>query len=141
MPSLSVWCIRISLLYLGLGFTLGAVMLSSPAIRLAPLILKLRPLHAEVLLIGWLAQLAFGVAYWILPRLPGIRSRGSEPLAWFSLILLNVGILTVGLGQTFNAPATVTIFGRLTEALAVCAFAMHAWPRARTYSNYRSSTT
>jgi heme/copper-type cytochrome/quinol oxidase subunit 1 len=141
VPRLSVWCIRIALLYLGVGFTLGAVMLSSPAIRLASLIPKLRPLHAEILLIGWLAQLAFGVAYWILPRLPGIRSRGSEPLAWLSLTLLNVGILAVGLGPTVNAPATVTIFGRLTEALAVCAFAIHAWPRARTYSSYRSSTS
>lgn len=139
MPTLSVWCVRMALLYLGLGFTLGALMLSSTAIGFAPSILRLRPLHAEILMLGWMAQLAFGVAYWILPRLPGGRTRGSEPLAWLSLILLNVGILAVGLGQTFNAPTTISVLGRVAEALAVCAFAMQAWPRARSYTASHSS--
>jgi heme/copper-type cytochrome/quinol oxidase subunit 1 len=137
VPTLSFWCVRMALLYLGLGFTLGALMLSSTAIGFAPSILRLRPLHAEILLLGWMAQLAFGVAYWILPRLPGSRPRGSEPLAWLSLILLNGGILAVGLGQTLNAPTGVFVFGRVAEALAVCAFAIHAWPRARTYTASR----
>jgi len=88
-------------------------------------------------MLGWMAQLAFGVAYWILPRLPGGRTRGSEPLAWLSLILLNVGILAVGLGQTFNAPTTISVLGRVAEALAVCAFAVQAWPRARSYTAFR----
>jgi heme/copper-type cytochrome/quinol oxidase subunit 1 len=137
VPTLSVWCVRMALLYLGLGFTLGAIMLSSPAIGFAPAILRLRPLHAEIMLLGWMAQLAFGVAYWILPRLPGSRPRGSEPLAWLSLALLNVGILTVGLGQALNAPTTVSVLGRVAEAFAVCAFTMQAWPRARAYTASR----
>jgi len=137
VPTLSVWCVRMALLYLGLGFTLGALMLSATAIGFAPSILRLRPLHAEILLFGWMAQLAFGVAYWILPRLPGSRPRGSEPLAWLSLILLNVGILAVGLGQTLNAPTTISVLGRVAEALAVCAFAVQAWPRARSYTAFR----
>ncbi len=137
MPTLSVWWVRMALLYLGLGFTLGALMLSSTAIDFALPILRLRPLHTESLLIGWMAQLAFGVAYWILPRLPGSLARGSEPLAWLSLVLLNIGILTVGLGQTLNAPTSVSVLGRVAEALAVCAFAMQAWPRARAYTASR----
>jgi cbb3-type cytochrome oxidase subunit 1 len=137
VPTLSVWCVRMALLYLGLGFTLGAIMLSSPAIGFAPAILRLRPLHAEIMLLGWMAQLAFGVAYWILPRLHGSRPRGSEPLAWLSLALLNVGVLTAGLGQTLNAPTSISVLGRVAEALAVCAFAIQAWPRARAYTASR----
>jgi len=82
VPNLSAWCIRMALLYLGFGFTLGALMLSSPALGLTLAVLKLRPLHAEILLMGWMVQLAFGVAYWILPRLPGYRPRGRDQLAW-----------------------------------------------------------
>jgi cbb3-type cytochrome oxidase subunit 1 len=130
VPSLTVWCVRMALLYLGLGFTLGALMLSSPVLGVAPAVLKLRPLHAEILLVGWMAQLAFGVAYWILPRLPGNRPRGSEQLAWLSLTLLNAGVLAVGLGQILNAPTSVSAVGRGAEALAVFGFAIHAWSRA-----------
>lgn len=130
MPNLSVWCIRMALLHLGLGFTLGALMLSAPVFGLASAVLKLRPLHAEILLVGWMAQLAFGVAYWILPRLPGNRPRGRERVAWLSLALLNAGVLAVGLEQILNAPTSVLVVGRVAEALAVFAFATHAWTRA-----------
>jgi hypothetical protein len=129
VPSLSIWCVRMALLYLGFGFTLGALMLSSPVLGLTPAVLKLRPLHVEILLVGWMAQLAFGVAYWILPRLPGNRPRGSEQLAWLSLALLNAGVVTVGLGRILNAPTGVLVVGRVAEALAVFAFAIHAWSR------------
>ena len=130
-----------ALLYLGLGFTLGPLMLSCTAIGFALPTLWLRPLHAESLVIGWMVQLAFGVAYWILPRLPGSRPRGSEPLAWLSLALLNVGILAVGLGQTLNVPTSVSVLGRVAEALAVCTFAIQAWPRARAYTAPGSSAS
>jgi cbb3-type cytochrome oxidase subunit 1 len=126
-----------ALLYLGLGSTLGALMLSTPVLGLAPTVLKLRPVHAEILLVGWMAQLAFGVAYWILPRLPGNRPRGSEELAWLSLTLLNAGVVAVGLGQILNAPSSVPVVGRGAEALAVFAFATHAWTRARSSSALR----
>jgi cbb3-type cytochrome oxidase subunit 1 len=116
---------------------LGALMLSSPILGLAPAVLKLRPLHAEILLIGWMAQLAFGVAYWILPRLPGNRPRGRERVAWLSLALLNAGVLAVGLGQILNAPTSVLVVGRVAEALAVFAFATNAWTRAQRSSAIR----
>jgi cbb3-type cytochrome oxidase subunit 1 len=112
-------------------------MLSTPVLGLAPTVLKLRPVHAEILLVGWMAQLAFGVAYWILPRLPGNRPRGSEELAWLSLTLLNAGVVAVGLGQILNAPSSVPVVGRGAEALAVFTFATHAWTRARSSSAFR----
>jgi cbb3-type cytochrome oxidase subunit 1 len=131
MPNLSVWCIRIALLYLGVGFTLGTLLLSASGFGLPLTVPRLRPLHAEILSIGWMVQLAFGVAYWILPRLPGNRPRGREQLAWLSLTLLNAGVLAVGLGQVLNAPTGVLVRGRTAEALALLAFALHAWLRAR----------
>jgi cbb3-type cytochrome oxidase subunit 1 len=135
MPALSVWSVRAALLYLGIGFTLGALLLASPGLRLPQALLRLRPLHTELLLVGWMVQLAFGVAYWILPR----TSRGRRTdLALIALLLLNLGVLTVGLGTLLAVPQPFIVAGRAAELAAAVAFGAHAWPRARAYTSLRS---
>ena len=62
MPRLSVWFVRASLIYLLVGFTFGALMLAEKGIPYYPPIFNLLPIHIELLLIGWLVQLAMGVA-------------------------------------------------------------------------------
>jgi cbb3-type cytochrome oxidase subunit 1 len=135
MPTLSVWAIRCALLYLGVGFTLGGLMLGARSGVLSAGLMRIRPLHIELLLIGWTVQLAFGVSYWILPRTKG--GRRTEPLAWGSLLLLNMGVLTTGIGGFLAAQRGVLVLGRVAELLAAFAFALHAWPRARLYSSLR----
>jgi cbb3-type cytochrome oxidase subunit 1 len=139
VPALTVYALRLALSYLGIGFTLGALMLGARGVRASSEVLRLRPLHLELLLIGWTVQLAFGVAFWILPRQFGL-GRGNERLAWGSLLLLNFGVLTVGLGAVVGASPGVLIAGRAAELLAGLAFAGHAWPRARLYSARNSSS-
>lgn len=138
MPRLSIWAIRIALSYLGIGFTLGALMLATRGTAAAATIGQLRPLHAELLLVGWMVQLALGVAYWILPRQPGAE-RGDERLAALALLLLNLGLWTAGLGGTFGAPSPLVMLGRAAELAAALAFAIHAWSRARPYSSTSST--
>jgi cbb3-type cytochrome oxidase subunit 1 len=133
VPALTVYALRIALSYLGTGFTIGALMLGVRGVSASSEVLRLRPLHLELLLIGWTVQLAFGVAFWILPRRSGL-GRGNERLAWGSLLLLNLGVLTVGVGSVLSASPGVLIAGRSAELLAGLAFAAHAWPRARGYS-------
>jgi cbb3-type cytochrome oxidase subunit 1 len=133
VPALTVYALRIALSYLGIGFTIGALMLGVRGVSASSEVLRLRPLHLELLLIGWTVQLAFGVAFWILPRRSGL-GRGNERLAWGSLLLLNLGVLTVGVGSVLSASPGVLIAGRSAELLAGLAFAAHAWPRARGYS-------
>lgn len=128
MPRVSVWYLRAALLYLGVGFTIGAVMLGRPALQLPVAILLLRPLHAEMLLIGWMVQLALGVAYWILPRFGGGPARGQEWSAWASVAVLNFGVLAAGLGESFEL-AGVALIGRAAEMLAAMAFGFHLWLR------------
>ena len=140
MPRLSIWCLRTALLYLGLGSTLGSLMLAAPGLHLSESTLHLRPLHVELLLVGWMVQLAVGVAYWILPRQRG-SGRGNERLAWAALLLLNLGILTAGLGGVIEAPASVIGMGRAAELLAGITFAGHAWPRARLYTPLKSPSS
>lgn len=129
MPVLSVWAIRASLVHLFLGFTFGGLLLANKGVPLHPALWALLPAHIELLLLGWMAQLAMAVAYWILPRFAG--ERGNVQLARLAFLLLNIGVLTAGLAPALRAPGWVTLMGQLLVAGAVAAFAAHAWPRVK----------
>lgn len=131
MPRLSVLYLRAALLYLLAGFTLGGLLLANKGVPLHPAIWSWLPAHIEFLLLGWMVQLAFGVAYWILPRFGRGPRRGEVRLAWAALVLINLGILAVGLAGFFPGWSWLAPAGRIAEGLAVLAFALHAWPRVK----------
>jgi hypothetical protein len=128
VPAPSVWLVRAALAHLVGGATLGALLLTHKAAPLVPWLWRLRALHGEVLLFGWLVQLAMGVAFWILPRID--RSRGDVRPVWLAMALLNAGLWLTGVGTATGSPISV-LAGRLAELAAVAAFARHAWPRVR----------
>lgn len=127
MPSHAVHIVRLSLVYLLIGSTMGAVMLLDRAFQVAGFIWWVRPFHIELLFFGWFVHLAFGVASWILPRTQG--SPGVRVLA-VAVILLNVGIFAVATGLMLTM-AGLAFVGRLTEMLGVIVFAVYIWPRIR----------
>lgn len=129
MPRLSVWFIRCALINLALGFTFGALLLWNKGLPIHPLIWRLLPAHIEFLLVGWLVQLAMGVSYWILPRFQA--ERGRAVFAWAALWLLNGGVWLAGLSPLASAGAAAVLAGRVAEAGAAAAFALHAWPRIK----------
>jgi cbb3-type cytochrome oxidase subunit 1 len=131
MPRLSVWFLRSALTYLVLGMSAGALLLAHRGVPFGGWVPSLRPLHIEFLLIGWTIQLAFGVAFWILPRFRSGAERGRELLAWTAYWLLNAGVLTTAIGGTAGALAEVQLAGRMAETFAATAFALHAWPRLK----------
>ena len=130
MPRLSVWFVRASLIYLLAGFTLGALMLAQDGVSYYPAIVAVLPVHMEFLLVGWLVQLALGVAFWIFPRfglgLP--HSRGNEKLIWASFVLLNAGVLIVALELWI---AAALLIGRTLEVLAVLVYVLGSWRRVK----------
>ncbi|RPI96415.1 MAG: hypothetical protein EHM40_01485 [Chloroflexi bacterium] len=128
MPRLSVWFVRASLIYLLLGFTFGALILAQKGISYYPTVWNLFPVHMEFLLIGWFAQLAMGVAFWILPRFSAGPPRGNVRLLWISFVLINLGILFSVLYLWF--PAAMAI-GRAAEAGAGIVFAVGLWRRVK----------
>ena len=129
MPTLSVWAVRASLLHLALGFTFGGLMLFNKGVPLHPMIWALLPTHIEVLLFGWVAQLAMAVGFWILPRFSG--QRGNVQLAWVAILLLNAGTIMAGFGPFFPSGEVLLLIGRALMVAAVGAFAFHAWPRVK----------
>lgn len=131
MTRLSVWPVRTALIYLGVGFLIGALMLAQKGVPIDGALLRLLPVHIEVVLIGWTLQLAMGIAFWILPRFSRAPRYGRESFGWLAYGLLNAGVISVGLGQWLNAPAFIVLMGRALEAAAVISFAAHAWPRIK----------
>ena len=133
MPRLSLWSVRASLVYLAMGFTIGALLLFNKGVPLYVGLWALLPAHVEFLLVGWTAQLAMGVAFWILPRFTQEPKRGNVAAAWVAILLLNTGVLLVGASVVLPSFKQVNVLGRTAELAAAFAFALHAWPRIRQY--------
>ena len=129
MPRASVWFLRAALIYLLLGFSIGALLLWHKGLPISPQLWRLLPAHIEFLLVGWSLLLAQGVAFWILPRFQGARPR--VRLVWAAFILLNLGVWLVAVTPFLPAATGLTLVGRTLEALAVAAFVLHAWPRIK----------
>ena len=129
MPRLSQWMIRAAFVYLLLGFTAGALLLTHKGLNLHPALWSWLPAHIELLLMGWIVQLTMGVAFWILPRYWEKPRRPREGYARIAFILFNLGIWCVIAGTTFRAGANVLFAGRALELVAVIFFAAHNWRR------------
>ena len=130
MPRLSAYFVRAALVYMLSGFFIGGLMLANKGVLNSPLIWRLLPLHVEITLLGWLVQLALGVAFWILPRLPGNAPRGDERLSWAAFALLNAGIGLSVLGLWVASPWLAGL-QRGLELAALVSFAAGSWKRIK----------
>lgn len=143
MPRLSVWMIRAALLYLGAGFTVGALMLSNKGVSYAPSVWLFLNAHIEFLLLGWMAQLAMGVAFWILPRFSQPPKYGNARLAWFAFALWNAGIVAVTVGSWPGSLASLgALLGALGRALEIAGailFVIGLWPRVKAFAESAAS--
>ncbi|ABY35173.1 MAG TPA: hypothetical protein DEF43_16185 [Chloroflexus aurantiacus] len=128
MPRLSRYFIRASLIYLLLGLTAGALILTNKGIPFAPLVWVLLPLHIETMFVGWMSQLALGVAFWILPRLAGDAPRGNERWSWAALVLINLGLI-VAMAAPFSQWPWPSTLARSLEAVGFIAFVLGNWRR------------
>lgn len=131
MPRLSVWFIRSSLVYLGLGFTFGGLLLFHKGIPLHPLLWRLLPAHIEFVLWGWITQLIMGVAYWILPRLSHPPKRGNPTLNWGAFWLLNLSIWANVLALFISGIGWIKIIASMAKLIGILSFVSQAWPRIR----------
>lgn len=133
MPRLTVWMVRSSLLQLGIGFTVGMLMLFNKGVPFDSSIWRLLPIHIEMVLLGWTMQLAMGVAFWVLPRFSTTLRYGNERLGWLAYGLLNGGLIIFVAGAWFNG-TWLSLVGRALELLAVVFFALMIWPRVKALS-------
>ncbi|MEO6062271.1 MAG: hypothetical protein ABIQ99_10055 [Thermoflexales bacterium] len=125
-------------LHLALGFSLGAVVLAAKAAGVASPLWLLRETHIHLLVFGWLAQFAMGVALAIFPRLASGPPRGDPRAAWVCFGLLNLGVvsgavspLAAAMGWTAASGGLLGLAGAC-DVLAVAVFARVMWARVRT---------
>ncbi|MBI3175347.1 MAG: hypothetical protein HYZ25_16615 [Chloroflexi bacterium] len=130
MPRLSVWFVRASMIYLLLGFLIGALLLAQKGIPFYAPVWYLFPLHMEFLLVGWLIQLAMGIAFWIVPRFRSDQPRGNVNLVWGVLVLLNMGIVMVAI-HPFISVGWFSLAGRFLEISSALLFVLALWKRVK----------
>ncbi len=133
MPRLSVFFVRAALIYLLLAFTFGGLLLVNKGIMISARIWALLPLHMEFAFVGWMFQLAMGVAFWILPRFSSSPTpRGNEDWSWAAFILVNIGIAFIVL-QVLLEEQWLFLAGRGIELLGLFAFAIGNWKRVKPF--------
>jgi len=140
MPRLSQWMIRTALVWVAVGYTLGAAVLFNKGVPIWAWLWTLRSAHVHLLLVGWLVQLAAGVAFWILPWLDPHGSRGDERPVWLSYGLLNAGVALAAAHDPLAAyPALargLAVVAALCYAGAGLLFARHAWRRVLPFRTF-----
>jgi len=140
MTDYSQWTIRVSLVYLLAGFTIGALMLADKGFPIYRNVVRLLPLHMEYLMFGWFIHLIFGTAYWMFPRFNPTKTtmdkqRGFVRAAWFSFVLLNLGLGVFTLSYFVHAVYETRLIARILELIAVLSFMFNLWPRVKPMSN------
>ena len=127
--------VRTGLVHLLVGFALGAVMLAQKGLLLDGAgFLLLRPLHAELLTLGWTVNLGMGVAFWILPRAGTGSTRTGATQVLLAAALLNAGVLATGLAPMLGADSWLAAAGRAAEVGAAVLFGQHVLGRVQVRS-------
>ena len=138
MPLLSRWHVKMAFLYFVAGTVIGGLMMTGKWIEVPRWVWLLRQTHVHLLVFGWITQLIFGIAYWMLPRLTRFEPRGNELVNWAVFITFNVGLLMRAVFEPlhFSEPTPtwgllLTVSGWL-QVVAGVLFVVNAWRRVRT---------
>ena len=134
MPTLTRWFIKSAMIYLVSALALSIVM-QLPLADRVPFLRVVWPTYLHLLVVGWLTQLIFGVAFWLFPKYSSTHPRGSEGLGWASFVLLNLGLLLRLLGEPRamlgGDAAGLLVASAVVQLLAGWAFVANTWPRVR----------
>lgn len=136
MPILTRLFVRTSLVYLFLALVTGMLLALRGVSDLPPIISALSPVYFHLLMLGWIAQLIFGIVYWMFPKYSREQPHRSEQMAWAVYWLLNIGLIL----RVVSEPLTAVYGGAWGWALAISAllqwlagiiFVINTWGRVK----------
>jgi hypothetical protein len=107
--------IRTSLIWFGIGVTLGLWMALSPGAVIY------RPAHMHANLLGFVSMMIYGVAYHVMPRFTG-TPLWSPRLAWYHLFAANAGLGLMFIGWLLR-PSIPSAGGMVLGAGALVSYA------------------
>lgn len=128
MPRVTRWFLKTSLLYLILALAAGAVPVATGS---------LLPVYLHLLVLGWVTQLIFGVAFWLFPVPSRTVPRPDERPLWAVYCLLNGGLVLRSVAEPLAAGPERTAWGAALVVSAVLlwaagtGFAVAIWPRVK----------
>ncbi|MEP7227401.1 MAG: hypothetical protein ABI785_08575 [Gemmatimonadales bacterium] len=122
------------MLYLVAALALSIAM-QPPLSDRVPFLRVVWPTYLHLLVVGWLTQLIFGVAFWLFPKPSSARTQRGERLGWTSFVLLNLGLLLRVLGEPRallgGDAAGLLVSSAVAQLLAGWAFVANTWSRVR----------
>jgi hypothetical protein len=136
VPKLSRLIIKTALVYLVTALLLG-VFVTTPAIRVWPVMAVVVPSQVHLLVVGWLTQLIFGVAIWLFPRFSREQPHGVIGWAWAGYVFLNVGLILRLVGEPLVTQGVSTglmwtlVASAVLQWAGCCLFVLNLWPRVR----------
>ena len=125
------------MLYFVAALFVGAALAAQNVVELPPLVSALTPVYFHLFMLGWVAQLIFGVVYWLFPTYTKEKPRGSERLAKATYALLNVGLLLRVAAEPLNSLYPQTLWGwalavsAVLQWLAGMGFVANSWGRVK----------
>ncbi len=119
MSKITVWFIRMAMIYFVIAMLLGIYMGAHGAVY------PYKPIHTHFNLLGWMSMMIYGVAYHILPRFSG-QALWSDRAATAQLWLSNIGLLGMTLGWLLmgGGSAIFTVFA-IVEAVSIVLFVLN----------------
>lgn len=137
MPPLSRWYVKAALIYLVAALLVGAMGALQQPLHLPQLFAVTGPTYVHMLVVGWITQMIFGVAYWMFPKFTPETPRGDNGVAIATFVLLNVGLLVRVVVEPIRAWRPETMPGwplavaGLAQAFAGIGFTLTTWPRVK----------
>jgi hypothetical protein len=132
MPIITRWFVKTSLALLVLALGLG-IYQQIPGTPQSGLF----PVYLHLLTFGWLTQLIFGIAIWMLPKFTSERPRGYEWVNWLTYLSLNAGLILRAIFEPLQGANVLSWSGAALMAAALLhwvagvSFAAQAWFRVR----------
>ncbi len=137
MPPVSRWFIKTGIIYLLISLLMGIGLSWPGSTPLAAWLTSLFPTFYHVLVVGWITQLIFGVAYWMFPRYSKEQPRGNETIGWITYAFINIGLLL----RLFLEPVlsrhngawieTGLVLSAVLQWLAAVLFVTNTWKRVK----------
>ena len=137
MPPLTRWYVKTALLYFIAALTVGVALAAQSVVELPPFVAALSPVYFHLFMLGWVAQLIFGIVFWLFPTHTKEQPRGSVPLAQATYLLLNAGLALRVAGEPLNALLEGGAWGwmlalsAVLQWLAGMAFIANTWGRVK----------
>lgn len=137
MPPLSRWYIKAAMIYFIAALLLGALQGLQGSLHPHPVVAASGPAYVHLLVVGWITQMIFGVAYWMFPKYAPDAPRGSNTVAVATFVLLNLGLLLRVVFEPVRAwrpdalPGWPLVAAAVAQWLASVGFAANTWPRIK----------